>query len=147
MQIVVQDTADGAKSWTLVHGSSVDPGQAMGPLGELRWSGTLQSMIRRPIRAAAAKPWRRHSHLGSIGFSAVRQYATLAEASAFQATHVADLPDGDLVVITYDGGTVLQLADAALDTYAIKLQGLEVICSYTFSFGAVSDATPEPDEE
>ena len=146
MTIILTDTPTSTTE-TLVGGYDRTPGQAQGPVGELKFSGSHNHQENRKARAANGVPVARGGHIGRLSFSAERSYATRTEADAWVASYMASHLTGDSLAITYDDGVVLTLSDVALVDYDLVQIGLAVMCTHTFVFGSAEDTTPEPEPE
>jgi hypothetical protein len=90
--------------------------------------------------AFAANPFTkgRGNAANSISFTVSKHHADLAAAALFYITHPDALADNGILKFT-EGGTVKQIADAALQTVeGVELSGASTRMKYTFTGGAIT---------
>jgi len=126
---------DGESTSTLAAGPARVVGQARGPSG-FSMSGRTSVQQRSFLRAAASSNVDRGNLQTQLQFSSHYEFASVAAASLFAATHVATVMRSHTVELVLYDGTMVVVSDAVLLDPQLRWTGRSVDVAYSIVGGA-----------
>jgi hypothetical protein len=135
MIITIQE-AEGSEI-TLIDGPVRDVNKTAGPTA-ITGSVSLSPQVRRPLRAAAAKPLQRGGRTGEGTFSGTRLCATEDAAAAWLSSHLGALPHSGTLRFKVGSTTRLTISDAVITNVNWRQHGATMHIDYKYIGGALS---------
>lgn len=110
---------------------------ATGPIGPITIGDTTVIQVVPKVGALAASIYQRGNTHGVLGFTAMREFASAAEALAWSTIHTVTVRRRHTLQIV-DGGSTLTLSAGALGPITYDPNGVELLINYRFLFAAAT---------